>query len=168
MSTWVAPITWTSSQTVTASQMNGLRDNLTFLKGSLDLITQGTTADVGNTTYLFIATATSTNTVLAGRIVGDTNYRFILDGQGRLNWGDGASAADTVLYRSEANMLRTDTGFGAANLQALAGVVDITQSAAAPYGVAGNARIYSINNGGKTELLVIFGSGVAQSLAIEP
>ena len=45
------------------------------------------------------------------------------------------------------------------------GLVEMT----APTGAANNARIYAVDNGaGKTKLMVIFGSGSAVQLAIEP
>jgi hypothetical protein len=38
----------------------------------------------------------------------------------------------------------------------------------APAGVANSARLFAQDNGGKTQLMVIFGSGAAQQVAIEP
>ena len=38
----------------------------------------------------------------------------------------------------------------------------------APTGVANVAQVYAVDNGGKTELRVIFGSGAAQTIAAEP
>jgi hypothetical protein len=42
------------------------------------------------------------------------------------------------------------------------------EQGSAPVGIPGTARIFAQDNGGKTELMVIFGTGSAQQLAIEP
>ena len=41
-------------------------------------------------------------------VSGDADERFILNTGGMLEWGDGASPEDTNLYRSSANVLKTD------------------------------------------------------------
>jgi hypothetical protein len=55
-----------------------------------------------------VVTATGSN-VLSSRIAGDTTSRLIIDGDGALNWGPGgSSSADTKLYRSAVDTLKTD------------------------------------------------------------
>lgn len=39
---------------------------------------------------------------------GDAHYRFNIDANGKFTWGTGAAAPDTNLYRSAANVLKTD------------------------------------------------------------
>jgi len=44
-------------------------------------------------------------------VAGDANRRLVIFGDGRHEWGDGTAARDTVLYRSSADVLRTDDSF---------------------------------------------------------
>ncbi len=44
--------------------------------------------------------------LLEGQVSGDTNYRFVLNADGSMEWGDGTSAADVTLSRSGAGSLR--------------------------------------------------------------
>lgn len=54
------------------------------------------------------AAATGTTIVYSSKVTGDTNNRLERDANGKLSWGPGNAAADTVLYRSAANTLHTD------------------------------------------------------------
>jgi len=56
---------------------------------------------------------------------GDTDPRIKVEAGGRISWGDGSTSADTNLYRTAANSLKTDDVFEAA-----AGVVTVTTSGA--------------------------------------
>jgi len=49
------------------------------------------------------------------KVTGDTQQRLIVDADGTLLWGSGALAGDTNLYRSAANVLKTDDKFVVAN-----------------------------------------------------
>lgn len=86
MSTWAAPITFTSGATLTAAQLNGTRDNLTFLKGALDLLTGSTTADTGTAMRLDLTLASSTALALKARVTGDAFERVTLSAAGTINW----------------------------------------------------------------------------------
>lgn len=44
-------------------------------------------------------------------VTGESRSRFTIAGDGMLSWGDGANASDTSLYRSAANILKTDGKF---------------------------------------------------------
>jgi hypothetical protein len=100
VSVWTVPITW-GNGAVTASQMNSLRDNLLFLKGWADLITGGTTADVGTATYLEIHRGASGNDVLRAFVGTEAQPRYTLTAGGREDRGPGgATAPDTVFQRS--------------------------------------------------------------------
>lgn len=118
MSTWVAPITW-SNAAVTAAQMNAeIRDHCTFLKGALDLITASSTADTGDSTYLFITRGSSSVTILNGKVTGDAaSQRFYITAGGTLAWGNGTDAVDTTLYRATGgNALYSDDHFSSAEM----------------------------------------------------
>jgi hypothetical protein len=47
---------------------------------------------------------------------GNANWKYILYGDGKQEWGDGTAVPDTNLYRSGANVLRTDDQFRAVGL----------------------------------------------------
>ena len=76
--------------------------------------------------------------------------------------GDATVSADVRLGRTAAGVIGVlDSSTGGAS-------VEFTEQTA-PTGAANKARIYTEDNGaGKTRLMVIFGSGAAQQLAIEP
>jgi len=58
---------------------------------------------------------------ISARVSGDSNARIRIDAGGRLTWGDGATAGDANLYRSDANTLKTDD-----TLYAVNGVITLT------------------------------------------
>lgn len=89
------------------------------------------------------------------------------------------AAADTNLYRSAANTLKTDDNLQADSFVSSnwivasglsgAGFFQVPEQSVDPGGVADQARIYAKDNGaGKTQLVVRFGSGAVQVLATEP
>lgn len=47
-------------------------------------------------------------------VSGEANPRLQIDAGGKMNWGDGVHSADTNLYRSTGNTLKTDDSFIAA------------------------------------------------------
>lgn len=55
--------------------------------------------------------------VLKARITSDANPRFTLNADGSMEWSDGTAAIDTNLYRSAANVLKTDDTFQALAVQ---------------------------------------------------
>lgn len=80
------------------------------------LLREGATiapAGLGSTA-LFRIYSTSTasgNRYLALRGSGDSQDHFIIDLDGNMQWGSGSAGADTNLFRSSANVLRTDDTF---------------------------------------------------------
>jgi len=60
--------------------------------------------------FLARSEPTAGNTVLATRVVGDTQDRFSLLTGGNMAWGDGTLAADVTLLRSAAGVLRLNPG----------------------------------------------------------
>jgi hypothetical protein len=63
-----------------------------------------------------ISSSTSTDLTARFRLTADTVDRLAIRGDGRLLWGSGAAATDTNLYRSAANLLRTDDAFQAGRI----------------------------------------------------
>lgn len=63
------------------------------------------------------------NFAFAAQVTGDANARFVIQADGKILWGDGTAAQDTVLYRSAVQTLRTDNNFSVGrNFTALSGV----------------------------------------------
>ena len=63
----------------------------------------------GASTGAFSAKRTnSTDLLLAGRVGAEGNDRFSVTQAGGMSWGPGSAATDTNLYRSAANVLKTD------------------------------------------------------------
>lgn len=60
------------------------------------------------TAYQEITSAAAGGNALAAKVATDTGVRFLLTTDGRHEWGDGAAARDTNLYRSSAGELKTD------------------------------------------------------------
>lgn len=76
----------------------------------------GITVNVTNTggqAYLAIG-ADATARAMQGEVAGDTTVRHVTYVDGKHEWGDGTDARDTNLYRSGANLLKTDDSFEAA------------------------------------------------------
>ena len=59
------------------------------------------------------------------KVDGDSEARVKIDAGGKITWGSGSAAGDAVLYRSAANLLKTDDA-----LQAVAGVINLTSDGA--------------------------------------
>jgi hypothetical protein len=80
------------------------------------------------------------------------------------NWTNGTAdvgTADTGLARAAAGVVKVTNGSSGG------GVLELLERTA-PSGAANTARLYAVDDGGKTKLYVIFGSGAAQLLATEP
>lgn len=59
--------------------------------------------------------ATATDSQYEARVTGDAFARYFMLADGKHLWGSGSGAADTTLYRSAADTLKTDDAFIAAN-----------------------------------------------------
>jgi len=77
-----------------------------WLKGALDLITETTASDTGDSTFLRIKRAAASSGAYAARVTADTFDRFIAYADGRMDWGSGAAAADVILTRLGAGEMR--------------------------------------------------------------
>jgi hypothetical protein len=77
-----------------------------------------------------------------------------------------------ILHLTSAGSLGVGLGAGVAPATKLdigAGAITLLEMTAPGAGAANTARIYAVDNGsGKTQLMVIFASGAAQQIAIEP
>ena len=95
MSVWTTPASASGGSTaLTAAWWNAeARDHLNWLKGWADLITANSAADTGNTTYLRIARVNTTDHVLQGMLVGDSQARFAVYANGKVGWGPGGTTA---------------------------------------------------------------------------
>lgn len=69
----------------------------------------GTTVEASEITFpLDVTRATATDDVITSRVTGDTQARYVQNTDGVLEWGSGATAPDTNLYRSAPNVIKTD------------------------------------------------------------
>lgn len=59
----------------------------------------------------FTALVNSAHAVFTSAMVGESNYRFVMDSSGSMFWGSGSAGQDTNLYRNGADTLRTDDNF---------------------------------------------------------
>ena len=90
------------------SAADTLQTDDTFTARNLTVTTVGT--QVGLALDSFGSTSNWAATV---KLSGDANRRFVLQAGGTILWGDGTNAQDTNLYRSAANILKTDDTFDA-------------------------------------------------------
>lgn len=67
----------------------------------------------------------STDLLLSGRVGAETNDRFSLTQAGGISWGPGSAGTDTNLYRSAANLLKTDDSFEVAGTLAATGAATL-------------------------------------------
>ena len=64
--------------------------------------------------------AAASSQALAVKVDGDSEARVKIDAGGKITWGSGSAAGDATLYRSAANILKTDD-----TLEAASGVVTL-------------------------------------------
>lgn len=67
---------------------------------------------------LNLTRSAANGTILYGQVTGDTFGRFLMNADGRMEFGPGNAARDTVLYRGGQSLLRTDDNFVAAGVLA--------------------------------------------------
>jgi trimeric autotransporter adhesin len=63
--------------------------------------------------------------ILGGNVVGDTNWRYLVDANGAQLWGDGTAGMDVNLYRSAAATLSTNGNFTAGGNLTVAGTATV-------------------------------------------
>jgi voltage-gated potassium channel Kch len=69
--------------------------------------------------------ASAATQAIGVKVDGDSEARIKIDAGGKITWGSGSAAGDATLYRSAANLLKTDDA-----LQAVAGVINLTTDGA--------------------------------------
>ena len=69
--------------------------------------------------------AAASSQAVAVKVDGDSEALVKIDAGGKITWVSGSAAGDAVLYRSAANLLKTDDA-----LQAVAGVINLTSDGA--------------------------------------
>lgn len=92
----------------------GEKDTNLYRSAADTLKTDDAFLSVGNITTnarLTSTTSASSAQALLLSVTGEGYGRFLQTSDGVMNWGDGTSARDTNLYRSAANVLRTDDSF---------------------------------------------------------
>jgi hypothetical protein len=67
--------------------------------------------------------ASAATQAIGVKVDGDSEARIKIDAGGKITWGSGSATGDSTLYRSAANILKTDDAF-----HAVAGVITITTS----------------------------------------
>lgn len=107
----------TQSQTLTNKTLTSPTINSGALSGTFT----GTPTFSGNVTHsgeiiltnlLRGSRATATDSMYESRVTADSLARWFMQADGKMFWGSGAAAMDTVLYRDAASSLRTDDQVG--------------------------------------------------------
>lgn len=76
--------------------------------------------------------ASSSNDAYVVGVTGEAVNRFVIRSDGRMFWGNGTDARDVTLYRSTADVLKTDDSFDAASLS-IGGVQRISSGGAGTF-----------------------------------
>lgn len=103
-----------------------------------DLVVEGETRldDIVSSQVRVVRPA-ATDLALAGAVAADTNNRYAVKADGKTEWGTGGATADTNLYRSAADTLKTDDAFVAAGITS-SGNVSVTGTVTATGNVTTN------------------------------
>lgn len=142
------------------------RDN-TLYRYNANILGVGTSTQAGR---FHMFGAATTGIMLSTVVTTDTQNRFRLYADGKQEWGDGTNI-DTNLYRSAADVLKTDDSFnvGASISHNSAGYTTYTEITAPGNAGANAGRLFVEDNGaGKSRLAIIFNTGVKQIIATEP
>jgi hypothetical protein len=138
-------------------------------------IGSNTVIDDDTPSTLTMTGALTTTPTYKALVTGDANPRFAVLADGSIQWGDGSTAADVLLYRPSADTLRTNDYFLAPRFRvqgtASAGFIEFeTEQSSDPSAPGANgARLFTKDNGaGKTQLCVRFNTGVVQVVATQP
>ena len=75
------------------------------------------------------------------KVAGDSNARMSMDAGGKITWGTGSASGDVTLYRSAANILKTDD-----TLEAASGVVTLATDGAPSTALANGAIAVDTTN----------------------
>lgn len=101
----------------------------------------------------------ATDLAVKSKVDGDAEDRYQMSVDGKMLWGDGTNAGDTNLYRSDADLLKTDDSLEVAGSLFVAGVGELRESAsfAGELEIAHNGLYMSgadmgIDNGGTIQV----------------
>lgn len=83
------------------------------------LLVRNTNGSGNNVPMLLLETQTATSRILQGGVQSDANKRISILANGQMEWGDGTAARDTNLYRTAADVLKTDDSFVVASKVAI-------------------------------------------------
>lgn len=99
-----------------------------------------------------VPSATAAAELLGAFITGESNTRFSIDHSGLISWGSGSASLDTNLYRSAANVLKTDDSLIVAADLTVSGNAVITGTFSRP-GILVDFGTPSIATGGSPTIL---------------
>lgn len=96
----------------------------------------------------------STDELIKSYVSGDTVPRFNLNSDGTIEWGSGSGAVDVNLYRSAADMLKTDDSLTVGGNLTITGTITATGGAVnAPIAAGSALTLTNAAHSGKTILL---------------
>lgn len=104
------------------------------------------------------------------QVSGDSNPRFVVNADGKLEWGDGSGAVDTNLYRVGGSVLGTDDNFGTGSIAAVPGQLRVKPNNSSTIGqvirlAAGQtANALEVQNSGGSPLFSIDENGAITEL----
>lgn len=106
---------------------------------------------------------TAADTAIDVGVKNETNARLAIDAGGKLQWGDGTLSADTNLYRSAANTLKTDDGFVANTITSGGEVITASAAGNLPLRIRGaasqSANLQEWQNSSNTVLSKVTSAG---------
>ncbi len=85
--------------------------------------------------------AAASSEAIRTKVAGDSNARMSVDAGGKITWGSGSASGDATLYRSAANILKTDD-----TLEAALGVVTLATDGAPSTSLANGALAVDTTN----------------------
>ena len=119
------------------SAADTLKTDDSFHLGGVGAALKFTSTNPGGIIAEDLDVSSSGNVLLYTKVTGEANRRFQLRNSGRMDWGaGGATAMDTNLYRSAADLLRTDDAFIVSTSQANVWAHTVTNTSATGHGVA--------------------------------
>ena len=115
-----------------------------------------------------IAVSAAATDALLVAVVGDSESRLIIDGDGKHNWGSGSAAQDTNLYRSAADTLKTDDSLAVAGDIGFDGAIYGTTGLTGPSIDLGgtNTRLWAVSNSSGAADLITTGSSARAGILI--
>jgi hypothetical protein len=120
------PYSWDENKKMTFSET----DATTIREGGTLLTSKYAQISTTNvfTAYQMVSVGATSSAAYAARIGGDTLSRYVVNGDGKIEWGSGSNNnRDTFLYRAGASLLKTDGEFYATgSIRATNGFANLT------------------------------------------